>query len=67
MHRGQLQMGWLIDDAGALANKFAGRRDVMTADQAVLHDLVATNFIVYHCTISAMASTSRKSFFCALE
>jgi hypothetical protein len=53
----------LVDDAGALAHQPLPYA-VQPCRSSWSAVLVATNFIVGRCTASAMASASRKSFFC---
>jgi len=56
----------LIDDTGALADQPL-TDSVQGLQVELIGGLVATNFIVGRCTASAIASASRKSFFCPLE
>jgi 4-methylaminobutanoate oxidase (formaldehyde-forming) len=42
-------------------------KDACRKIQAFTEETVATNFIVGRCTASAIASASRKSFFCPFE
>ena len=56
----------MIDDAGALADQtFAHPMESLQVE--LFGGLVATRFIVGRWTASAIASASRKSFFCPLE
>src|SRR5215467_10956491 len=56
---------WLMTPVRWLTNRSRTRcNDCRSSCSA---DLVATNFIVGRCTASAIASASRKSFFCPLE
>jgi hypothetical protein len=56
----------LIDDAGPLADQPLSH-PVQCLQVELVGGLVATNFIVGRCTASAIASASRKSFFCPFE
>jgi hypothetical protein len=56
----------LIGDAGALADQPL-THPVQRLQIELIGVLVATNFIVGRCTASAIASASRKSFFCPFE
>ena len=55
----------LIDDAGTLADQ-RSRTRCRACRSSWSAVLVATNFMVGRCTASAIASASRKSFFCPL-
>ena len=56
----------LIDDAGALTDQpLAHAVECMQIE--LFGSLVATNFIIGCCTAFAIATASRKSFFCRLE
>jgi hypothetical protein len=56
----------LIGDADALADQ-SHSHTVQRLQVELAPVLVATNFIVGRCTASAIASASRKSFFCHFE
>ena len=61
-------VGVLISWAGAVPWLTSRSRTRCSAWRSSCSNvLVATNFMVGRCTASAMASASRKSFFCPLE